>query len=164
MGVAELELGSLELREEAIDKLIRIVEKLEHEGSSLGSVDKEVLRVTNVLTMHHVHGPKSVEHALQILKEIVETRTTDVNSTTAASEKAEVTLKEVTKERDATNPMGGRLVDVRDAKEKRMEKKNEDFESLLHRDKLFQEIELVQEMLEATRKDDELAGLSLLDF
>ena len=162
--VAELELRSLELREEAIDKLIRIVEKLEHEGSSLGSVDKEVLRVTNVLTMHHVHGPKSVEHALQILKEIVETRTTEVNSTTTASEKAEVTLKEVTKERDDTNPMEGRLVDVRDAKEKRMEKKNEDFESVLHRDKLFQEIELVQEMLEATRKDDELAGLSLLDF
>ena len=47
--------------------------------------------------MHHVHGPKSVEHALQILKEIVETRTTEVNSTTTASEKAEVTLKEVTK-------------------------------------------------------------------
>jgi len=45
-----------------------------------------------------------------------------------------------------------------------MEKKNQDFESVLHRDKLFQEIELVQEMLEATRKDDELAGLSLLDF
>ena len=157
---SEMELQTLELREEAIEQLLRLVDQLASDGESQKIIGTEILKVTAVLEHHHQHGPKSVENAMKMLQEAVEKTSREVNQTTSDSILAEVALEKVQNKRKETNPMEAPVIiegiTARQENKRREKGLEEEMLNILAQDKLYQEITECIDRLESTKMIDDL--------
>ena len=153
----ELELETVELRETAIEQLLSAVRLMsEASGASLNMTedndddsifDSGVASMVAALTLHNLHGPKSVEDSLQVLKSAREKSLLETNQTTSDAEAAELELTRVTQRRMDTNPMEMVLVSEHDMMFSEVKEEKVEMSNILLEDKLFRDFSAARIML-----------------
>ena len=153
----ELELETVELRETAIEQLLSAV-RLMSEASSASLnmtedndddsiLDSGVASMVAALTLHNLHGPKSVEDSLKVLKSAREKSLLETNQTTSDAEAAELELRRVTQRRMDTNPMEMVLISEHDMMSSEVKEEKVEMSNILLEDKLFRDFSAARIML-----------------
>jgi len=157
MMAVELELETVELRETAIEQLLSAV-RLMSEASSASLnmtedndddsiLDSGVASMVAALTLHNLHGPKSVEDSLKVLKSAREKSLLETNQTTSDAEAAELELIRVTQRRMDTNPMEMVLMSEHDMMSSEVKEEKVEMSNILLEDKLFRDFSAARIML-----------------